>query len=110
MLQFGENLRRVRESKRFTKTQMAKKLGIKLPSYSLYESGKREPSLTNLQIIAKTLNTPVDELLNTALDEFQICADFWQKKHHKITLNADESIIMTLPVAGTNKTEFRDNQ
>ncbi|WP_338380375.1 helix-turn-helix transcriptional regulator [Fructobacillus cardui] len=50
-------------------TELAKILDIKLPTYSSYEQGKREPKLENLKKIATFYRIPLDELVGYEFDE-----------------------------------------
>ena len=63
MTDFAEKLRKAREAKELSKTEMARFLDLSLTAYSLYEKGERKPNLGNLQKIAEILEVSVDELL-----------------------------------------------
>lgn len=60
---FYKNLRKCREKKGFSQKQMAEFLGIAPSTYSLYESGKREPDVLKIRNIAKILKVSGDMLL-----------------------------------------------
>ena len=60
---FSSRLNFTRKSKGITAQQMADKLNIGLRSYRNYESGDREPSLSNLIRIADILEVSTDYLL-----------------------------------------------
>ena len=47
---FNENLKNARERKEITQKEMAERIGVAKSTYSLYESGNREP---NVQTIKK---------------------------------------------------------
>ena len=63
MTDFAENLRKAREAKELSKSEMARFLVLSLTAYSLYEKGEHEPNLGNLQKIAEILEVSVDKLL-----------------------------------------------
>ena len=73
---FAENLKRLREDKNFSKSDMAKKLDITPSAYGAYELKRREPSFDMLCKIAEALHVTTDELLGYKLNEF----DFWINK------------------------------
>ena len=56
-------LRYMRTSHGYTQQQLADYLGISRPSYTLYESGKREPSKVSLVKLADLYHVSVDYLL-----------------------------------------------
>lgn len=60
---FYENLKKSRIQKGFSQKQMAELLGIAPSTYSLYESGKREPDVSKIHAIAKILHISGDLLL-----------------------------------------------
>lgn len=62
MSRHSERLRELRLSNGLTQKELAEYLGISIASYSLYELGKREPSLMILEKIAKYYHTTIDDL------------------------------------------------
>ena len=60
---FGERLKELREKKGFNQLQFSEKCGIENSHLSRLESGKREPGLYMLELIAKGLGITVAELL-----------------------------------------------
>lgn len=67
---FNENLQIARERKGMTQKDVAEKIGVAKSTYSLYESGNREPNVQIIKKIADILDTSADELLG--IDEPQI--------------------------------------
>ena len=65
---FNENLKVARERRQLTQTQMADALGVAKSTYSLYESGKREPNVQTIKKISDILNVSADELLGLIQD------------------------------------------
>lgn len=59
----GERLKQMRLNKGLTQSAIADSMNIKRSTYSLYESGKREPNIDTLQKIANFHNISIDELL-----------------------------------------------
>ena len=60
---FNENLKIARERKGITQKELAEKIGVAKSTYSLYESGNREPNVQTIKKIAEALNTSADEVL-----------------------------------------------
>jgi len=73
---FNENLRTFRENKNFSQKEIAEKLGVAKSTYSLYESGNREPSVENIKKIADALDVSVDELFGRKGEIHTIAAHF----------------------------------
>ena len=63
MSSFSEKLGSLRENKGWTKTMVAKHLGIPVPTYSNYEYGNREPDIKTINLIANMYGVSVDYLL-----------------------------------------------
>lgn len=70
MTTLGEKLTELRERKGWTKTFVAKKLGIKtLSTYANYEYGTREPDMDTLSRIADLYEISMDELTGRTVDD-----------------------------------------
>lgn len=73
---FNENLRAARERKGMTQKDIADSIGVAKSTYSLYESGNREPNVQTIKRIADILNVSADELLGIEDDPQTIAAHF----------------------------------
>jgi transcriptional regulator with XRE-family HTH domain len=62
LINFGENLRKLRLSKGFTQEQLANELGIEISQISRIERGVINTSVTTLYAISKTLKIDVSDL------------------------------------------------
>lgn len=60
---FNENLRWAREQKGLSQKDVAERIGVAKSTYSLYESGNREPNVQTIKKIADVLDVSADELL-----------------------------------------------
>lgn len=60
---FNENLKAVRERNNISQKELASIIGVAKSTYSLYESGNREPNVQTIKKIADALNTSADVLL-----------------------------------------------
>ena len=69
MPDLGDKLKEERKKRNLTQADMAARLGMKRSTYSLYESGKREPNIDSLQEIASKLGTTLDELVGWEKDK-----------------------------------------
>jgi transcriptional regulator with XRE-family HTH domain len=61
---FSKKLRKARESKGLTQSELAEKSGMKPSAISHFESGRRRPSFDNLKKLADALNVNIDFLLD----------------------------------------------
>lgn len=75
---FNENLKKARIQKGITQKELAEKIGVAKSTYSLYESGNREPNVQNIKKIADILDVSADELLgiNDSVDTEILAAHF----------------------------------
>lgn len=73
---FNENLKIARERKGISQKEMAENIGVAKSTYSLYESGNREPNVQTIKKIADILNVSADELLGIEDEPQTIAAHF----------------------------------
>lgn len=73
---FNENLRVARERKGISQKDMAESIGVAKSTYSLYESGNREPGVPTIKKIADVLNVSADELLGINIEPTTLAAHF----------------------------------
>ena len=67
--EFYENLKRAREKSGLNQKDVAEKIGVAKSTYSLYESGNREPGVPVIKKLSKILNVSADELLGIYCEE-----------------------------------------
>lgn len=60
---FNENLRSAREKRGVSQKDVAEFIGVAKSTYSLYESGNREPNVHTIKKISDFLNVSADTLL-----------------------------------------------
>lgn len=65
MEHFYENLKAARLQKNISQKEVAEAIGVAKSTYSLYESGKREPNVKTIKKIADFLGVSGDSLLGT---------------------------------------------
>ena len=61
--EFGQRLRKEREEKGLSQTELAEKTGLQPSAISHFELGRRSPSFENLRILADALSVTIDYLL-----------------------------------------------
>ncbi|NMV48157.1 helix-turn-helix transcriptional regulator [Lactobacillus reuteri] len=84
MSEFGERLANLRESRGWSKTYVAKAIGLSsMQTYANYEYGRREPDFQTLNKIANLFNVSTDYLLNG------------NKEEHKTADLADKDTVFT---------------
>ena len=99
MFEFSENLKRIRESRGISKTEIAKVLNIAVSTYSYYENGRdtagdREPSYTNLIKIADFFGMSVDALLGRQVtDKLQKCISQWSTTGFYFEVEGDNVVL-----------------
>ena len=64
---FVTNLKKARLAKNLSCTDLACTLGVTVGTYSLYESGRRYPSMPTLSLLAKLLDVTIDSLFDTQI-------------------------------------------
>lgn len=67
-MNFGEKLKSLRVSQKFTQQQLADRIGVAKSVISYYESGDRYPSYDVLVKIARIFHTTTDYLLDVSKD------------------------------------------
>lgn len=73
---FNENLKLARERKGISQKDIAENIGVAKSTYSLYESGNREPNVQTIKKIADFLSVSADELLGLDEEPQTIAAHF----------------------------------
>ena len=59
----GDNIRRIRLAKEMTQGDLCRKLGVDRGYMSNVESGKKNPTLSTIERIAKALDVSIEELM-----------------------------------------------
>lgn len=60
---FGQQLKKLRVEKNLTQEQFAKKCGLHKNYIGMVERGERNPSLINIEVIAKGLEISISDLV-----------------------------------------------
>lgn len=84
MTEFGNRLTNLRENKGWSKTYVAKAIGLSsMQTYANYEYGRREPDFKTVNKLANLFNVSTDYLLNG------------NKNEHKTADLADKDTVFT---------------
>lgn len=73
---FNENLKAAREKRGLSQKEVAESIGVAKSTYSLYESGNREPNVQTIKKISDLLSVSADDLLGIDEDEQTVAAHF----------------------------------
>ena len=65
---FADNLKKIREIKGLSQTELAKRSGLQPSTVSHFETGRRAPSFDNLKRLADTLEVTTDFLIGREID------------------------------------------
>ena len=84
---FYQNLKLAREQKGLSQKDVSEKIGVAKSTYSLYESGNREPNVQTIKKIANVLDVSADELLGIDTEPVTIAAHFDGDEYTEDELN-----------------------
>lgn len=73
---FNENLKEARLKSGLSQKDLSENIGVAKSTYSLYESGKREPNADTIKKIASALNVSADMLLGLETEPTTLAAHF----------------------------------
>lgn len=73
---FHENMKIARKRKKMSQKDVAEIIGVAKSSFSLYESGNREPNIETIRKIAAVLDVTPNELFGTEEEPSAIAAHF----------------------------------
>ena len=73
---FNENLKEARIKSGLSQKEVSENIGVAKSTYSLYESGNREPNVNTIKKIADVLNVSADTLLGIDEEPTTMAAHF----------------------------------
>lgn len=73
---FNENLKEARIKSGLSQKEVSENIGVAKSTYSLYESGNREPNVNTIKKIADVLNVSADTLLGIDEEPTAMAAHF----------------------------------
>lgn len=62
-MNFGDNVRTLRENHGYSQVEVSEYLGISQPTYAQYETGSKAPNVYTAVKLAKLLGTTVEDLV-----------------------------------------------
>ncbi|MGK2913985.1 MAG: helix-turn-helix domain-containing protein [Porticoccaceae bacterium] len=71
-MEIGHALKICRSAKRFSLDELAERAGLSQSYLSMIESGKREPTLSSIEKVAKALGVPTPILLFLAAEKGEL--------------------------------------
>ena len=106
-MKFNENLKITRENKGITTQQLALAINVKPYTITDWETGRSEPSITNLIKLSQFFNVSVDFLIGNKLDEnssyneiIKIINDYQEQ------MNKDELLLLLDGLSDKNQTKL----
>ena len=84
---FNENLKEARLKSGLSQKDLSENIGVAKSTYSLYESGKREPNVDTIKKIASALNVSADTLLGIDEEPTTLAAHFDGEEYTESELN-----------------------
>lgn len=67
--ELGENIRNYRKLRFMTQAQLAERIGMSQSTVGMYETGRREPDMDQIEAIADALNVSMRDLLPEGRNE-----------------------------------------
>lgn len=93
---YGKRIRSLRNEKRYTQQQLAKKAGIGLNTLRRYEANERQPNLDKLNKIVNALGISMNDFIfeGILLDEIELTDEYYehlaQKERKEISLKLEK--------------------
>ena len=70
-MKFGDNLRNLRKSKKFSQEDLSELVGVSRQSISKWENSEAYPEMTNILILCKIFNIEINDLLSDKLSDIE---------------------------------------
>jgi transcriptional regulator with XRE-family HTH domain len=99
---FPQQLTELRKAKGLTQAECAKTIGVSIPQYQRYETGKSQPTLDVIRSIAIAFNVPSDALIFEAAErgptddlrlQFEAVSQFDEEEKHVVKTLLESMII-----------------
>lgn len=89
---FSKRLKIIREEKKVTQAELAKKADLQTAAISHFETGQRKPSFENLKRLADALNVSIDYLLGREIRESGDIAEKIFRDFEKLSMDDQQKI------------------
>ena len=102
-MKFGDNLRRLRKSKKISQEVLAEKVGVSRQSVSKWETGESYPEMNNILQLCKIFHCKINDLVNDTITDIESLDDdiknsvvkFKKDKQKKIKLLSKAIVIIS---------------
>ena len=99
---FSGRLKKIRESKKLSQSDLAKKTGLQAAAVSHFETGQRKPSFDNLKKLADALSVSIDYLLGRDVTQTSTGTQNLFRDFEKLSLD-DQAVIEQMAKVLLNK-------
>lgn len=89
---FSERLKKIREEKGLSQSDLAKKAGFQTAAISHFETEQRKPSFDNLKRLADALNVSIDYLLDRPIKDSGDIAEKVFRDFEKLSMDDQQKI------------------
>lgn len=89
---FSKRLKKIREEKKLSQADLAKKADLQTAAISHFETGKRKPSFDNLKRLVNALNVSVDYLLGREMKDAGDIAEKLFRNFEKLSTDDQQRI------------------
>lgn len=83
-MKFGDNLKRLRKSKKLSQEQLAEKVNVSRQSVSKWETGEAYPEMNNILELCKIFHCRINELVNDSIIDMDLLDDETKKNIVKL--------------------------
>lgn len=87
-MKFGDNLKRLRKSKKISQEQLAEKMNVSRQSVSKWETGEAYPEMNNILELCKIFHCRVNDLVNDSIIDMDSLDE--ETKTNIVTLQKEE--------------------
>jgi transcriptional regulator with XRE-family HTH domain len=101
---FSERLKKIRESKKLSQSDLGKKTGLQSAAISHFETGQRKPSFDNLKKLADALSVSIDYLLGRDVTQSSNATQKLFRDFEKLSLD-DQEVIERMAKVLLNKNQ-----
>ena len=89
---FSKRLKKIREEKKLSQADLAKKADFQVAAISHFETGQRKPSFDNLKRLATALNMSIDYLLGRDIKDAGDIAEKLFRNFEKLSADDQQRI------------------
>ncbi|MEA5083669.1 MAG: helix-turn-helix transcriptional regulator [Lachnospiraceae bacterium] len=94
-IRIGNKIRKLRLDRNLTQETFSEAIGISVSYIGQLERGQRNPSISTLESIAKTLEVPLSALLCNLTEEEKVSC-IWKQKTENLSTKEKETLLRVL--------------